>query len=238
MAGSERRSLLLAGAAGGIGTSIAERFLQDGWRVLGWDRAAVHLEGVEALTIDITDRSALAAAAGGLPPLDALINSAGVASRTPAATLNPSELDEVLRTNVTGAFALAQAALPALQRVRGVIINIASIGGHVGFRERLAYDTSKAALITMTRHMAIEWAPFGIRVVSVSPGFVRTGMAEDGIASGRTRIEDIIDHTPIGRLVEPDEVASVVLRLTDPEFSAVTGSDVLIDGGFAALGGF
>ncbi len=238
MTNHRERTLLLAGAAGGLGTAIAQRFLTDGWRVLAWDLVPTNLAGVIATTIDLTDWTALASAGEDLPPLAAVVNCAGVASRTPAIDLSPSELDKVLRVNVTAAFALSRASLPAVRAASGVIIQVASIGGHLGFRERLAYDASKAALIAMTQHLAIEWAPFGIRVLSVSPGFVRTGMAEEGVASGRTRVEDIIEHTPMGRLVEPEEVADVVLRLTDPEFSAVTGSDVLVDGGFAALSGF
>lgn len=206
--------------------------------MLGWDRDAVDVDGVVATTIDLTDWDAVTAAAVDLPPLHAIVNSAGVASRTPASTLEPSELEAVLRINVTAAFALARASLPAVQRTSGVVINIASVGGHVGFRERLAYDTSKAALIAMTRHMAIEWAPLGVRVLSASPGFVATGMATAGIANGRTRVDDIVDHTPMGRLLEADEVAAAIVRLTDPAFSAITGSDILIDGGFTALGGF
>lgn len=233
-----QRTLLLAGAAGGLGTSIGQRFLDDGWRVLAWDRAPADLVGAEPTRIDLDDWDAVAAAAADLPPLHAVVNSAGVASRTIAAEMEPSELDAVLRTNVTAAFALSRAALPAIRANGGVIIQIASVGGQLGFRDRLAYDTSKAALIAMTQHLAIEWAPFGVRVLSVSPGFVKTGMAEEGINSGRTHIEDIIDHTPMARLVEPREVAGVIVRLTDPDFSAVTGSDILVDGGFAALSGF
>ena len=152
--------------------------------------------------------------------------------------IEPSELDDVLRVNVTAAFALSRATLRAVQLTHGVMIHIGSVGGHLGFRSRLAYDTSKAAMLAMTRHLALEWAPLGVRVVSVSPGFVRTGMAEEGIASGRTRMEDILDHTPIGRLAQPYGMAGVIMGVSDPEFSAVTGSDVLVDGGFAARSGF
>jgi NAD(P)-dependent dehydrogenase (short-subunit alcohol dehydrogenase family) len=229
---------LIAGAAGGLGRVMARRFLDEDWRVLGWDRAPVGVEGVEATLVELTDWDAVTTAAIDLPPLHAIVNSAGVASRTPALSLEPSELEAVMRVNVSAAFAVARAGLPAVRRAGGVIINIASVGGHVGFRDRLAYDTSKAALIAMTRHLAIEWASLGVRVISVSPGFVAAGMASEGMASGRTRLEDIVEHTPQGRLVEPEEVAAAVARLTDPAFSAMTGTDVLIDGGFTALGGF
>ena len=111
-------------------------------------------------------------------------------------------------------------------------------GGHLGFRNRLAYDTSKAGLLAMVRHLGIEWAPRGVRVISVSPGFVRTGMAERGIEQGLTRLSDIVDHSPSGRMVEPAEVSAAVVRLVGPEFAGMTGSDLLIDGGFAALSGF
>lgn len=229
---------LVTGAAGGLGMAICERFLHEGWTVHGWDIASIPDPRVVASTVDITDWTAVGAAATTLPPLAAVVNSCGRASRTPAIDMDPAELAEVLAVNLTGAFALSRAVLPALERAGGTLVHIASIGGHLGFRDRLAYDTSKSGLLAMVRHLGIEWAPRGVRVISVSPGFVRTGMAEQGIAQGRTRLSDIIDHAPSGRLVEPDEVARAVVRLVGPDFTGMTGSDLLVDGGFAALSGF
>jgi NAD(P)-dependent dehydrogenase (short-subunit alcohol dehydrogenase family) len=229
---------LVVGAAGGLGTAITSRFLDEGWTVFGWDLRPSADPRITSAVVDITDWTALRAAAAELPPLAAVVNSSGRASRTPAVELEPSELAAILDCNLVGAFALSRALLPVLEQGGGTLVHLASIGGHLGFRDRLAYDTSKAGLLAMVRHLAIEWAPRGVRVISVSPGFVRTGMAEQGIADGLTRLSDILDHSPSGRMVEPGEVAGAVVRLVGHEFGAMTGSDILIDGGFAALSGF
>lgn len=229
---------LVVGAAGGLGMAIATRFLEEGWEVHGWDLRPVPDPRVKASLVDITAWASLQAHASALPPLTAVVNSSGRASRTPAVELEPEELSAILDVNLVGAFALSRAVLPALEEGGGTLVHLASIGGHLGFRNRLAYDTSKAALVAMVRHLAIEWAPRGVRVISASPGFVRTGMAEQGIADGLTRLSDILDHSPSGRMVEPEEVAGAVVRLVGREFSAMTGSDILLDGGFAALSGF
>ena len=232
------RTCLVTGAAGGLGQAISSRFLDEGWIVHGWDVAPIDDERLVRSRVDITDWEALTREAATLPPLDAVVNSCGRASRTPAAELDPAAFSAVLDVNLVGAFALSRAVLPSLERAGGTLVHLASVGGHLEFRNRLAYDTSKAGLLAMVRHLGIEWAPRGVRVISVSPGFVRTGMAEQGIADGLTRLADIVGHAPSGRMVEPDEVAAAVVRLVGSDFGGMTGSDVLIDGGFAALSGF
>lgn len=228
----------MVGAAGGLGSAIASRFLDDGWTVHGWDIAAMGDPRVLAQSVDISDWDAVAAAGASLPPLAAVVNSRGIASRTPALQMEPAELDRVIRANLVAAFALSRAVFAALQVEGGTLVHLASVGGHMGFRERLAYDTSKVGLLAMIRHLGIEWAPYGVRVVSVSPGFARTGMAERGMAEGLTSLSGVVDHTPQGRLVEPTEVADAVVGLVRPAFAGMTGSDLLVDGGFAALSGF
>ncbi len=232
------RTCLVAGAAGGLGRAITARFLDDGWTVLGWDVTPIDDDRVVGSVVDISDWAAVAAAGQSLPPLAAVINSCGVASRTPASDLTPADLDHVIRVNLVAAFALSRSVFPALRVAGGTLVHLASVGGHVGFRDRLAYDTSKAGLLAMVRHLGIEWAPQGVRVISVSPGFVRTGMAERGISEGLTSLASIVGHTPQGRLVEPTEVADAIVELVGPAFAGMTGSDLLVDGGFAALGGF
>lgn len=231
------RTCLVAGAAGGLGSAIAGRFLDDGWDVIGWDIAAVADERVRAARVDVTDWAALSTAAASLPPLAAVVNSTGVADRTPALDLDPAGFERVIRVNLLAAFALSRSVLPALRAARGALVHVGSVGGHLGFRDRLAYDTSKSALLAMVRHLGIEWASFGVRVISVSPGFVRTGMAEQGIAEGRTDLQALLAHTPQGDLVPPADVADAVHALVGDAFRGMTGSDLLVDGGFAALGG-
>lgn len=164
-----------------------------------------------------------------------VVNSCGRASRTPAAELDPAELAAVLDVNLVGAFALSRAVLPALEQGGGTLVHLASVGGHLGFRNRLAYDTSKAGLLAMVRHLGIEWAPRGVRVISVSPG---SCAPERGIADGLTLLSDIVDHSPSGRMVETEVGRRGRRAGGGSDFRGMTGSDVLIDGGFAALSGF
>lgn len=234
---ADRRTCLVAGAAGGLGSAIAARFLDDGWRVIGWDVAPIVEPRIEATRVDITDRAALVAAGANLPPLQAVVNSCGIASRTPSLELDPADFDRVIQVNLVAAFTLSRAVFPALRDAGGTLVHLASVGGHLGFRDRLAYDTSKAGVLAMVRHLGIEWAQYGVRVISVSPGFVRTGMAEQGIAEGRTSLTDVVAHTPQGDLVPPGDVADAVVALVGGAFRGMTGSDLLIDGGFAALSG-
>jgi len=232
------QTCLVVGAAGGLGAAIASRFLGAGWSVLGWDIAPIADARITRVNVDVTRWDDVAVAGADLPPLDAVINCCGIASRTRALELDPAEFDRVLRVNLVAAFALSRATFPALQAAAGTLVHLASVGGHLGFHDRLAYDTSKAGLLSMVRHLGIEWAPHGVRVISVSPGFVRTGMAERGIAEGSTSQAVVVDHTPVGRLVEPAEVADAIVALVGPAFAGMTASDVLVDGGFAALSGF
>jgi NAD(P)-dependent dehydrogenase (short-subunit alcohol dehydrogenase family) len=232
------RACLVVGAAGAIGAAVASRFLEASWTVDGWDRDPIVDPRFRSARVDLLDWPAVVAAAASLPQLQAVVNCTGIASRTPAEELEPDELSRVLAVNLVGAFALSRAVLPALRAGHGTLVHIASVGGHLGFRNRLAYDTSKAGLLAMVRHLAIDWGPSGVRVVSVSPGFVRGGMAERGIAEGRTQLSHITGHAPSGRLVELSEVANAVLAVVGPDLAGMNGSDLLVDGGFAALSGF
>lgn len=231
-------TVLVTGAAGGIGAACAERFLRAGWTVYGWDLTNIAEPRIRATRIDLTSWDDVHAAAPELPPLQALVNAVGVASREPAAALTREEWLRVIDANLNAPFFVVHACYTALREARGTIVNIASITASVGFRNRSVYSATKAAVVALTRNLALEWAPDGIRVIAVSPTFTRTPLVQKGIDEGKTNIDVLLERTPQHRLLEPDELAAVIFRLVSPDFAGLTGSEVVVDCGLGAFGGF
>jgi NAD(P)-dependent dehydrogenase (short-subunit alcohol dehydrogenase family) len=231
-------SVVITGAASGIGAACAERFLDEGWEVIGWDKQPGSDERIAWYQVDVTDWDGLGRAAASLPPLGAVVNGAGIGSRASAMDLSKDEWDRVININLNGVFYVARWSFDALRRGQGVLFNMASITATSGFRERAPYSSTKAGILALTKVLAIEWAEYGVRVVAISPTFTRTPMLLEGIKAGRTSEEDIIRHTPQRRFLEPAEIASAIFRLAGPDFYAVTGSNILVDAGFDALSGF
>jgi NAD(P)-dependent dehydrogenase (short-subunit alcohol dehydrogenase family) len=235
---SQATNVLITGAGSGIGAACAERFLAEGWHVIGLDRAAGSLEEIAWVEADVTDWDGLGRASEDLPPLGAVINCAGIGSREPAIGTGRDEWDHVVAVNLSGTFYVARWTFPRLREGGGVLVNIGSVNGTNGFRNRAVYSATKAAVISLSRSLAIEWAEYGIRVLTVSPGFTRTPLVEQGFRERKTLIEYVLSHTPQQRLIEPQEVAAAIFRFVGPDFSAVTGANLLVDGGFDALSGF
>jgi 3-oxoacyl-[acyl-carrier protein] reductase len=232
-----RKTVVIAGAASGIGAACATRFAAEGWCVVGWDRAVGNSPDVDWSEVDVTDHERLGELAGSLAPVDVAINSAGIAVRKPAAITTAEEWDSVISVNLNGAFYFAQSLFARLREASGVLVNIASVTAHVGLTQRIAYSATKAAIISLTRTLAIEWAQDDIRVFSISPTFVDTPLIQRGVATGQIDIAQILNQTPQRRLLSAEEVAGCIFRLAGPDFASVTGSDVLLDGGFVAYGG-
>ena len=158
---------------------------------------------------------------------------AGIGAGTPSLELAPDEWQSVFDTNVNGVFYSCQAEARAMRlHGRGSIVNIASISATIANRDltQAQYNSSKAAVVHLTKSLAVEWAPLGIRVNAVSPGYTLTPM------NRRPEVADLIaefaDTTPLGRLAEPDEIAGPVLFLLGPAASYITGVDLLVDGGY------
>ena len=183
---------------------------------------------VEALIVEISRREGR---------LDVLVNNAGTAIRRPAVDLTLAQWDKVLAVNTTGVFLCARAAArPMIAAGRGgAIVNVASIMGLSGggLYPNISYQTSKGAVVNMTRAFAVEWAPHRIRVNAVAPTFVRTALTERLLEDPVTlaRIEAM---TPLGRLAEPEEVADAIAFLASPAASMITGHTLPVDGGFLA----
>jgi NAD(P)-dependent dehydrogenase (short-subunit alcohol dehydrogenase family) len=168
--------------------------------------------------------------------LDILVNNAGIAARAPSATYERQVWERVVAVNLTGSFLMAQAAAGVmLPQRRGCIVNVASIMGLVGngLYPNPAYHATKGALVNLTRALAIEWAPHGLRVNAVAPCFVETPLTTKLLADAAMRAE-IVRRTPLGRLATPDDVAAAILFLATDAAAMVTGHVLTVDGGWLA----
>lgn len=228
----------MTGAASGIGAAVAGRLLRAGWAVTGWDRTSGTDSGIDWHTVDVRDAEAVHAAAEAVPEADLLVNSAGVGTIAPSAELRPKTWERVLGVNLSGTFYCSQALFPALAARGGLVVNVASVMAHRAVPGRAAYCASKAGVVMLTEVLGVEWAEHGVRVLAVSPAYVRTPLVEKGFENGNLDEAAIAARTPLGRLATPDEVADLVLGLTGDRFAYMTASTLRFDGGWVADGVF
>ena len=237
------RRVLVTGGASGIGAACVDRFQMDGCRVAVLDRNAesVAFGGAEVtIACDVTDEGALASAVeqavSGLGGLDVVVAAAGIAGRGTVADTEPADWDRLLAVNLRGVYLTARATIPHLRAAGGgAIVNIASQLGLVAAANAAAYCASKGAVISLTRAMAIDHGPEGIRVNCVCPGPTDTplldpyfGAAADPAAERRA-YEAMQLH---GRLVTPEEIAGAVAYLAAPGSSSTMGAALVVDGGY------
>lgn len=244
------RVALVTGAGRGIGRETARVLAQAGAEVWLLARTAgdiddgaaeIRAEGgkAHALACDVTDRGALRAAIAGLPQLDIFVNNAGTNIPEPFVDVSDEHLDRLLDLNVRAAFSAAQAAvrkmLAAPDRARrgGAVVNMSSQMGHIGAPNRSVYCLSKHAIEGLTKAMALELAPHGIRVNSIAPTFVETPMTQPMFARPGFA-EYVRDRIPLGRVGQAGEVARAILFLVAPASSLMTGTSLVIDGGWTA----
>ncbi|MEQ6249377.1 SDR family oxidoreductase [Sulfitobacter sp. HNIBRBA3233] len=242
----EQKVALVTGAARGIGFATAKLFLEEGWLVAALDRDGDALgpavdelgQGASALVHDVSSpdqaQAAVAAAIEKFGRIDALVNNAGVADFGPIEETTFDRWRTVMATNLDGVFLMSQAAIPALKKTRGALLNIASISGLRASTLRVAYGTSKAAVIHLTKQQAAELGEYGIRANCVCPGPVRTKLAM------AVHTQDIIDAyhdaIPLNRYGSEREIAEVIVFLCSDKASYVTGQVVASDGGFESTG--
>lgn len=244
------RAVLVTGGGRGIGAAIARRAAADGGRVVVTGRTGAEIEAVAAelggvaVQVDLGDRAATDAAVARIVDavgrVDVLVNNAGIAESAPLAKTDDAMWDRMLEVNVTAAFRLCRALVPAMVEAGwGRVINLASNAGVSGYRYTAAYCASKHAMVGLTRALAVDLATTGVTVNAVCPGWVKTKMAADATAriSARTgRSEDdaeraLADMSPQRRLFEPDEVAHVAAMLWADGARGVHGQTLIIDGG-------
>lgn len=238
------RTAAISGGASGIGLATARLLAAAGASVILLDRdasaaasAAAELRGARSRKLDVADEGAVDEAFGAIGPVDILINCAGIALRHPAVEHSLADWDRVVAVNMTGSFLCARAVARGMIAggAGGAIVNTASIMGLSGggLYPNISYQTTKGAIVNMTRALAVEWAGHGIRVNAVAPTYVRTGFIAPLLAQPDlvARIEAM---TPLGRLATPDEVAAVILFLCSPGAAMITGHTMPVDGGFLA----
>lgn len=240
-----RKTALVTGAARGIGLATTKQFLAEGRKVAMIDRdgaalmdEAAQLDGVLPVICDVSEPDEVAAmmaeCADGLGRIDALVNNAGVADFGPIEDTTFARWHEVMATNLDGVFLCSQAATPHLRETGGAIVNVASISGLRASTLRVAYGTSKAAVIHLTRQQAAELGEHGIRANCVAPGPVRTKLAL--AVHSQDIIDAYHDAIPLNRYGSEDEIASVIVFLCSDKASYVTGQTIAADGGFEATG--
>ena len=246
MQGLKNKRVLITGGAGGIGAATAQRFLEEGARVAVFDRDEAagarlqqELPGLGALIYaDVADPASVAQAFDRLDlqmgGLDILINNAGISIRQPFMGITPEQWHSVLSVNLDGIFFVAQqAARRMLAGAGGVILNMGSSNGLVGYHYYADYNASKAGVIELTRSMALELAPT-IRVNAVCPGFIMTPMQEAEYTQEMRRAFE--DKVPLRRLGSPQDVAALFAFLASDDATFITGQYFVIDGGEIAGG--
>lgn len=240
---------VVTGGARGIGLAVAERFLAEGYRValLDIDRKTLLAtakrlhdpDRVLALVCDVSDHKqvnpAIRQIAKGFGRIDALVNNAGIAIFKPILQTSIMEWQRVLAVNLGGAFICTHACAPIMMKSGGgAVVNIASISGLRASTLRVAYGTSKAALIHLTKQYAAELGTVGIRVNCVAPGPVDTSMAK--LVHSVAIRQDYYDTIPLDRYGTPEEIAAAVFFLCSNEASYINGQTLAADGGFEAVG--
>ncbi|MER7772828.1 3-oxoacyl-ACP reductase FabG [Kitasatospora sp. NPDC096140] len=238
---------LVTGGSRGIGRAVVERLAQDGHDIAFCyrsDEAAAErtadlarAHGARVLTrrLDVADRAAaeefVAEVTADLGPPDALVASAGVLRDRPAALMSGAEWDTVLRTNLDGTFNVCRPALlPMIKRGRGAIVTLSSVVGLTGNATQANYAASKAGLVGLTKALAKEVGPHGVRVNAVAPGLIATDMSA-GLSTKRE--QELLRRIPMGRFGTAHEVADLVAFLVSPRAAYLTGEVLRIDGGIA-----
>ena len=236
----------VTGGSRGIGRAVVRRLAAEGFAV-GIDYLQAK-EAAEALTAeicaaggralavqaDVSDRDAVTAAIGQVEaafgPITCLVNNAGIAEQHQFQDIDSTFWHRIFAVNVDGAYHTIQAVLPGMiHRKAGTIVNISSIWGQRGASCEVAYSATKAAIIGLTRSLAAELAPSGIRVNCVAPGVIHTDMVE---VLGEDTLRSLAEETPMGRLGKPEDVAAAVAFFCREESAFVTGQVLTADGGF------
>ncbi|WP_180902763.1 SDR family NAD(P)-dependent oxidoreductase [Martelella soudanensis] len=226
------KTAIITGGGTGIGLATGTRLLAEGYRVIagGLDADDDMTEGIEFIRTDVTSQADLAALMDRTDRIDALVNCAGIIRQS--AEWEPEVFRQVMEINVTASLAAANLAKSRLEATGGSVVNIASMWSFFGSAGSPAYASSKGAIVSLTRSLAVAWGKNGVRVNAVAPGWVDTRMGA-GAKNDPERGPKITARIPLGRWAEPMEIANVIHFLVSDEASYVHGAVLPIDGGYS-----
>lgn len=245
---------VVTGSSSGIGLATARRLGQLGATVVvnsrSDERARATADELVREGLHVTPAGGDVSSQGGVDELfgraladhgtiDVLVNNAGTTVVKPAEALTLDEWQRVLGVNLTGPFLCAQAAgRVMLAKGEGVIVNVSSMLSHVSLPGRLAYVASKHGVDGITATLGVEWGKRGVRVVAVNPGYVATALVEEAMRTGKFSQADLERRSPVGRIANLEEVANAIAFLASPAASFINATTLLVDGGWAAYGGW
>ena len=250
MAALEGKVAIVTGGAKGIGRAIAERFLRDGARVAiadlddkageATERALAEFGPVKYFAVDVSERldvhNLVASTVDQFGEIDILVNNAGIVHAADFLDLDEADFDRVLRVNLKGSFLCGQAvARGMVARVKeggpaGAIVNMSSINATLAIANQVPYSVSKGGVSQLTKVMALSLAPHGIRVNAIGPGSIMTDMLA-AVANDKEAQKRILSRTPLGRIGEASEIASIASFLASSDASYITGQTIYADGG-------
>lgn len=236
------KTVLVTGGTSGIGAATSLAFKRAGARVVACGftpdeiaaaRANPDFAGIDVRALDVSDKAAVDALVGGLDALDMVVNSAGMILRD--AEHDPVMFDKVLDVNVSGGMRVSTAARPLLAKSKGAIVFIASVMTVFGGPKQPAYSASKGAVRNLTMSLAAAYAADGIRVNAVAPGWIVTNLSK-GARDNPDRNAQIMSRIPMGRWADPSEIADPILFLCSDAARYMTGTVMLVDGGYCTVG--
>jgi 2-keto-3-deoxy-L-fuconate dehydrogenase len=241
----DNKIALVTGGASGIGAATCRELTRAGAHVLIGDlnlpaaqTLAAELPNSNAVHIDVTDSASIGKAFASIPRLDILVNNAGIGLVGDITRTSEQDFERIMRVNVHSVFLVTQAAFPLLLSSHGSIVNIGSVAGSVGVKQRFAYCASKGAVQAMTRQIAVDY-PKELRINCIAPGTVQTPFVEGDLdkyhAHEKEKVRaELVARQPIGRLGTPEDIASLVRYLCSREAEFINGAVLPIDGGWTA----
>jgi NAD(P)-dependent dehydrogenase (short-subunit alcohol dehydrogenase family) len=247
----ENKTAIVTGAGSGIGRAIAGRFAEEGARVVIAEIRAdtgksaeeeIRKAGHQALFVetDISDSGEVQRMVGKtvreFGPVDILVNNAGILVKKSILDMTEEEWDRVLDTNLKGAFLCIKHTVgPMIERKKGKIVNIASMGARIGLHDDCGYCASKGGIISLTTSLGVDLAPLGINVNAIGPGIIDTPMVNDVATQGEDFIRNGIAKTPRGVIGKPEDIAATALFLASDESDFIVGQTFFVDGGFISV---